>query len=69
METLQTILIILLVTELLVIAACFAVITFFLLRTLRTLTDFINSLGRIRSFITIPALIAAIVSKFLKKRG
>lgn len=66
-ENLQFILTIVLVIELLVIAACFILITLFFARLFKIISNLSESIGRFRSFVSIPALIIAIVSKLIKR--
>ena len=69
METIQSFLIILLAIEVFVIAVCFIVITYFLVKTLKSVSAFTNSLGRVKPLLTIPALIVALLGKIIKRRG
>lgn len=65
----QSILIILLAVELFVITVCIALVSYFLIKTLKSITHTAESFGRIKTFIPIPALLIAILSKIFKKRG
>lgn len=64
-----TFLIILLVIEFFIIAVCLFIITYLLIKSLKTVANFTNSLGRMKALLTIPALFVALFSKIIKKRG
>ncbi|EKD84810.1 MAG: hypothetical protein ACD_38C00156G0006 [uncultured bacterium] len=66
---LTTILLIILGVEFFIIAVCTLIITYLLVRTLKTVANFTNSLGKMRALLTVPALVLALLSKIIKKRG
>ncbi len=66
---LGTFLTILLAIELLVITVCIAFVSYFLIKTLKSISKTAESFGRIKAFLPIPALLVAILSKIFKKRG
>lgn len=69
MSSLQDFLTILLAIELFVITACIVLVSYFLIKALKSLTHLAESFGRIKPLLTIPALIVALVSRLFKKRG
>ncbi|MDO8489163.1 MAG: hypothetical protein Q7S42_03525 [Candidatus Omnitrophota bacterium] len=69
MDNVQSVLTILLAIELFVITACIAVVSYFLIKTLKSISHTAESFGKIKALIPIPALLIAILSKIFKKRG
>lgn len=67
MSSIQDFLTILLAIELFVITACIALVSYFLIKTLRSLIRLAESFGRIKSFIPIPALLVAIIGKIFRR--
>lgn len=69
MSSIQDFLTILLAVELFVITACIVLVTYFFIKALKSFAHLAESFGKIKTFIPLPALLVAIVSRIFKKRG
>ena len=69
MDNVQSVLTILLAVELFIITVCIAFASYFLIKTLKSISQTAESFGRMKTLIPIPALLVAILSKIFKKRG
>lgn len=79
MDSTQVVLNTLLVVGFLVITVCIVYITYYLVKALKSITDLVDSLIdttqniknkiQLKALVTVPALIIALVSKILRKRG
>ncbi len=67
MSSIQDFLTILLAVELFVITACVVVVTYFSIRVLKSFSRLAESFGKIKTFIPLPALLVAIVSRIFKR--
>lgn len=65
--SLQGFLTILLAVELFVITVCIVVVSFYLVKALKSIIRFSDSLRGMKPFLAIPALIIALLSKLIKK--
>lgn len=67
MNTPQDLMNTLLILGFLVITACIVYVSYYLVQTLKSITNLVNSLGKVKVLAAIPALLIALASKIIKR--